>query len=200
MKKTAIRRLVVLTLCLTMVSLSLIGGTLAKYTSSFSGTDTIEIASWNISVSDDADNATAWTGTSDAFSLDATVATDNIAAGVLAPGSTGSFGIKLTNSGEVAASYVLKFTVSRDDTTNGVPSNLKFYEGSSQTALTGENGVYTLDAKNLDFETSSNTNTVVINWKWNFTDEDENKFADDTITVEVEVTATQVAPTYSNSN
>ncbi len=46
MKKSTTRRLLMLALCLTLVSCTLIGGTLAKYSSSFEGTGTATAEGW----------------------------------------------------------------------------------------------------------------------------------------------------------
>lgn len=46
MKKSTVRRLLVLCLCLTVITISLVGGTLAKYTTSASGSDSARVAYW----------------------------------------------------------------------------------------------------------------------------------------------------------
>ncbi len=92
MKKSTIRRLLVLCLCLTLVSVSLIGGTLAKYTNTVTGTGTVNIASWSFTAAGEA--------TSFSFKLEGSGT-----GGKLVPGDSGTFTIKLKAGADVPVKW-----------------------------------------------------------------------------------------------
>lgn len=83
MKKTTIRRLLALTLCLSLVSVCLIGGTLAKYTTEATANDSARVAKWGIVVTATGDGAFKNTyGTNDVVGAES--------AKVVAPGTSGT--------------------------------------------------------------------------------------------------------------
>lgn len=107
------------------------GGTYAKYTSKISKNSMVAIAKWNFK-SDN--NQTININLKDNYDESTLVSTRNSSGmeyKVIAPGTEGSFDIKLVNTSEVGAN----FYVSIDEITN-LPANIKFYKDENyQTEL-----------------------------------------------------------------
>lgn len=124
-KSNFVARLSVLTIALTLVTTSLIGGTLAKYTTEVTGTGSAEVAKWSF-------KANEKSGGSDKFTVNLADTVDknpNVTSGKIAPGSKGSFDIKIDASGsETALEYKIEFTNIQNQI-----ANLKFYSDASRT-------------------------------------------------------------------
>ncbi|WP_343210713.1 hypothetical protein [Anaerolentibacter hominis] len=158
MKKNKIRNLAVLALALTLVTTSLMSGTLAKYATTVTGTGTGSAAKWAVAVS-----ANGATQTSNfTFNLEDTGTNkDNVASGKIAPGSTGSIVVGVDATG-TEVDTVLKAKL---DTTGlkGLP--IKFYDSdaASATEITGE-----ITLGNVAAGAEANVAEVnkTIYWKW----------------------------------
>ncbi len=129
----------------------------SKYFSQISGTGTATVAKWYFTVNGQSTNL----GT---ITLGNTTASNNkVADGKVAPGTSGSFDIALDATGtEVALDYTITF----DNLSGTMPTNLKFYEDSAYTSeitnitsagLTGSIGL-----------SDTKTKTVTIYWKWDY--------------------------------
>ena len=81
------------------VSLYFVSGTYAKYTSTVSGNGTAKVAEWNFVE----DNTISTLN----IALDGTVDASTLVSGRIAPGTSGSFGIKLKNTSEVGTDFTL---------------------------------------------------------------------------------------------
>lgn len=112
-----------LVLLITIVAISLVSGTYAKYTSTVSGTDTAIVARWNVSAGTvetsvdifgeskiyDTKGVTDYTA---AGIADADVKTaEEGNNGIIAPGTWGKFSYVLTNNSDVNATYAITYTV-----------------------------------------------------------------------------------------
>jgi len=165
-----------------------IGITYSKYTAEVSGNGTATVAKWDFAT----DNAI----TTINVSLDQTPHASTLVSGKIAPGTSGSFQVHLSNSSsEVGAD----FTVSLGSIT-GKPTNLKFYKDSSYnteitpgtTTITGQ--LAAGDSTGLD---------VPVYWKWDYYTSDSadtNDTADGTaasasgLTLPVTISGVQTQP------
>ncbi len=178
-----------------LVTANSVGGTYAKYTSTFTGaTSSARVAKWAFEIND-----TAVTN-SFTFNLFETVNDTNVATGtnenIIAPGTSGSFAIKLANKSEVNAVYTVDYTV-----TNAANIPVEFsIDGTTWTTDLAD--VTTPVAINMNADT-----TITVQWRWAFVGTGSANYADTqtdatdttlgiagtgTISVQANITATQV--------
>lgn len=117
MKRNKLFILGICTVMVALVSLSLVSGTWARYTSTVSGSDTATVAKWNWTYN----GGTLKTGEALTFGLFDTIvdtvdsATDeDVDAGLIAPGTKGQFKLSFTNASEVNAKYTVTFSSSEE--------------------------------------------------------------------------------------
>ena len=164
MKNNKAMKLAVLLLALVLITSSFVGGTLAKYTSESQGESTATVAKWSFKVGE-GDNKVDITGAETVtFNLFNTVkdsnGTDNetdVSAGKIAPGTSGSFELKVENASEVSADYKVDFTVTN---TNSVP--LEF----STDGINWSTTLASITGQKLTAGTGTATETVY--WRWVF--------------------------------
>ena len=187
-RKSHVVRLGVLALALTLVTTSLLGGTMARYVTEVTGTATATVAAWSFK----ANEQTATMSNIDLASTayDATT----IADGKIAPGTSGSFKIALDGSGSgVGIEYAIKIAAAGGTT---LPDDLTFKV---------DNIAYTLGDEiegNIDYNASASSmkKDVTLQWEWPFDENDDkdtndNTFSGKTWTLDITVTGKQVAPT-----
>lgn len=198
MKTNKFLRIASVLLIAVLLTTCVISGTFAKYISEFSAQDTARVAKWQFEVNDV--DVTAGTNlTFDLFNtindtLDGNKETDvDDDETLIAPGTTGSFLVKVENLSEVNAKVDFAFTA----TTNNIP--LEF-------SLTGEDDDWTDDIATLNSSVASldmndGVNTQTVYWRWVYEAVTPNtNDADTTLgiagtavaTVNVAITATQV--------
>lgn len=132
MKTRNLTRLGALALTMTMVTTSLMGGTLAKYTTEVSGTDTVTLAKFGYEANDGADNVTFTTdgyAAIDLFDDLSTAATGTVQIDTegnmyLAPGAYGTFQIELDGSASDVDIEMLGSTVTAETTGNADISDM----------------------------------------------------------------------------
>ena len=173
-KKEKKRKLLVIVLLLLFgVTAGYIASTYAKYAGTVNGSGTVTVAKWAF----ESDNS----NTNFTIDLSKTYNADTLVGGKIAPGTSGSFVIELSNENtEVGVDY----TINLGNVTNK-PTNLTFNGGTTYTGtLTpGETG-----------------KEVTINWEWPYetTDGDADDTADgeaaNTMTVNATITGVQVQP------
>jgi len=181
-----------LLLLLVFVSGAFVVGTYAKYVSTVNGSGTATVAKWNFAT----DNEVVDFTVNLAEKYDASTLVD----GKIAPGTEGSFDIKLVNTSDVAANVEVAL-----DEIDNVPTNLKFYSNEEMTdELVPGEGTMTGVIKAGD----ATGMTAKIYWKWAYESStgepasiangDAADTADGeepaTLTIGVTVTGTQVAP------
>lgn len=168
-KRSKAARFGVLALSLSLVTVGLLGSTMARYVTEISGTATADVAAWSFKVTKDNDTDNVKT-----FNLRDTVLTTenydskNIAAGVIAPGTKGAFDIIIDSTGsDVGVSY--KFTIKNKDASDSLPKNISF-----KLTEPGETAkAYTLgETKNGTISASDQTKkkTYKVEWEWLFND------------------------------
>lgn len=186
-KKSAI--LLMVLLLLIAVTAMYVASTYAKYTSEITGNNgTATVAKWAFTT----DNAVQTLTINLAGTYDATTLVNN----KIAPGTTGSFNIALSNEHSEVG---VNFSVKLNSITNK-PTNLKFYKDSSYTTeLTPGTSTITgqLVAGEKSFE------GVPVYWRWEYeTDAIATNDPKDTtdgeaaksLTIGVDITGTQVQP------
>lgn len=193
MKKNKIFTLGLVITFVFVVSLTLVSGTFAKYTSTVTGNDSASVAKWafQYGTSEEALQDVDLSSTQTiAFNLFDTILDTNgdpetdVAEGKIAPGTKGSFQFVVKNTAEVNAAFDLTLEV----TGAQVPFEytIQVNEGSVSEASTT---VPSLTTQTIDMNA---TVTVTITWEWPF---DGNDTVDTTLGLEastVEVNATIV--------
>lgn len=181
MKKNVMMRLASVLLVAILLSTCALSATFAKYTSTGSGSAEASIANWSFDfdAKDDAVSTALSFNLLESFTNTTALpaGTASVAEGKIAPGTSGSFTIKLKNLSEVAAAYTVDFTVSEN-----CPLLFQVNGGTWGTLAD-------VAATNIAMGATAD---VVVNWKWEFTDTVENTFAGTTVTVDATVTASQV--------
>lgn len=179
---------------LTMIAMTLVAGTYAKYASTASGADTVVVANWSFKVNGEEIAVEGDKKTID-FGLfhtildsDGSKETD-VKAGVIAPGTSGSFEFNLENTSDVTAQYSIDFDVKNE---NSIP--IEF-------SLDGANWSKKLNNITAGAETIlpiKGTKAVTIKWRWVFDGDSTidtslgTKEKAPTITVKATVNAAQV--------
>ena len=192
MKKNHAARLGALALALTLVSTCLMGGTLAKYTTTVTGTATATVAKWVFNANDA--NSTSKTF---AVSLEDTTLNDKVTEKKIAPGTDGSFAIVIN---AVGSDVALDYTIAFSDIQNK-PSNLNFYSDEEfKTKIDNLVGYSKLDGS-IGIK-DEKTVTKTIYWKWPYEGVDGANDSTDTVSGEaaekmtftITVTGTQQDP------
>lgn len=192
MRKNRLFVLGIITMFVAILSLTLVSGTMARYTSTVSGSDSVSVAKW------------AWkyegtdldlSSTSVVFDLletrydsDGINSETDVKDGVIAPGTSGEFTLDFTNNSEVRAEYTVDFTVTN---TAGIPLeysvNGEAWSSSLSDITSGVSVAMGADSK------------VNVQWRWAYNVSDSQNSADTllgingaSLTVAISVTFTQV--------
>lgn len=199
MKKNKVLLLGIITVFVAIFSLTLVSGTWAKYTSTVSGTDTAKVAKWAWKVND-ADLTLGTTTGSFEFKLFDTVLDTAIGntdtdvkpgtgTPIIAPGTKGSFELKVTNASEVNGTLKVELAQS------GATVPLKFSTNGTDYVSLAELNT-SLESTAVGFDA---TETITIYWMWAFegaegTDATDTTLgiAGETVTVNATLTFTQV--------
>ena len=201
MKKNRILIAGVITAFVALITLSLVSGTWAKYTSQVQGTDTAKVAKWSFTYDGkdiqkvtEADiklfDANKIYDLDESGNVSTTVDTDvktGTDKAIIAPGVGGLYQVEVVNNSEVNA----KYEVSYELVTGSAAVPLEF---STDNKTWGDlNSV----AKSLTALDQTKSATITVYWRWAF---DANRDADDTklgiaegnVTIKVTITFTQV--------
>ena len=166
MRKNRLFILGIFTVMVALVSLSLVSGTWAKYTSTAEGTDTAKVAKWDVKF----EGSTATSAAAIEVDLFDTItnvdgsAEQNVKAegNLIAPGTAGQFTFNMKNESEVTAAYYVDYTY-----TGNLP--LEF-------SLTGADDSWTKDINTLDIAEASKVTmamdsaevAITVYWRWVF--------------------------------
>lgn len=171
----------------TLLMTCVLSGTLAKYTSSADGSAKATVAKWSIEVND-TEIAVSPAATVD-FKLFDTVKDTNgtddetdVVSGKIAPGTSGSFDLKVENTSEVTATYAIDF-----DVTNEKNIPLEF----SVDGTTWKMSIDDLDIAATNIAMNGNA-TKTIQWRWAF--EQTDITAGDTADTALGIAAQGTAP------
>lgn len=202
MKKNVMMRVASILLVAVLLTTCAISGTFAKYVATTTGTDSARVAKWNMRVNETG-KFNSGTFVFDLFNTvkdtkDGTTET-NITPNdgtIIAPGTTGSFDITISNQSEVTAKFWFAFSSVE---TSEIPIQYRITpQGGVPSAWTSD--VATLGiayASAVEIAVGGNT-TYKIEWQWIF-DGDDNVDTDlgkkdvlDTVTVTAVLNAEQV--------
>ena len=159
-------------LALTVVSSCIVGGTLAKYTTSVAGTGTAIVARWAPSFGDGTNEFT--NGFTVDLSSTGVAGDDKVAADRIAPGTQGGFAVEVSNG--AATEVPFKYSVIISNLSTNWPDNLKFYSDQSCTTeikveTSGSNsGKYIVLDGNMALSNTEKKEKKDIYWKWPFTE------------------------------
>lgn len=194
MKKNYWYRILAAVTVATLITCCFAGGTFAKYTSSASGTDSAQVAKWDVTVNGTqiATTGTAPTVSFDLFNTikdtDKTAETD-VKANMIAPGTTGSFDLVIANNSDVNAKYDLTLAI-----TGATGVNLEF--STDGTTWTTDLASLSKTATAINMGTNQ---TVTVQWRWAYYTSDAQDKTDTaagiaagTVTVTATIAVTQV--------
>ena len=164
MKKNKMMRIASVLLVAVLLSTCAISGTFAKYTTTATTSDTARVAKWAFTL-EGAPIANNFTF--DLFEYtDNNVDVDgNGSENVIAPGTTGSFEINLTNNSEVNAKYTISFTENNEQ---NIPLQYSV-DGATWKDSIAELTMANLTNIAIDMGASANQ---TIYWRWVFNDTD----------------------------
>ncbi len=190
MKKSIISRIGVLALILSLASITVLSGTLAKYTSTATGTGTVNVAQWS---------DIQFEGTTDAnadftFNLaDTKVTNNNVTTGQIAPGDSGSFEISM---GQTEVAYTYSISIEEVTPAGDVP-NIVFYSDAAMTTEITADITGTKTLPTADGVVAAHTTTVY--WQWEYFEDATQDTADTALGLEngsfefeINITATQL--------
>lgn len=167
MKKKKYSKLIILIAYIAIITMVIMAGTYAKFTSSADGTGIAEVAAWKINFKDIEDNEFTETTT---FRLrDTTITAGSIEDDRIAPGTSGALGIKLDTTGtEVAVIYQFEISCNLEE----LPKNFLFYQDAdynSQAELQVEGEKIIAKVSGYKYLDEIDTVTThYIYWKWNY--------------------------------
>lgn len=150
------KKIVLLIILIIVIILSFVGGhTYAKYMSKVTGEGMADIANWNFKVNEKEEKIQT-------ISLKSTINNSSLVNNKIAPGTEGSFQIKLDATGsDVGINYFIKFEKETEK-----PTNLKFiYDGNKYNSLTElqEKLIGTINAND-----ENKVKIFTINWNWKY--------------------------------
>lgn len=202
-KRSPFMRIAGVMLGASLLMICVISGTLAKYTSTKISTDSATVAKWSVKVNN-TDIATADTVDFNLFDTvyewDTSTTEEQVSTGKIAPGTGGSFEMKIVNESDVDAKYSIVLT---ETNTSGVPIQY------STDKTTWADNLDPINAAKTDVEIAKEigTETVTVYWRWMFNGTDagahngQTDLADTslgtadqapTVQIEASFTATQV--------
>ncbi len=160
------KKIVLFIVAVSVILLSFIGGhSYAKYMSRVTGQGTADIANWNFKVNEKEEQIQT-------ISLKSTINNNTVLNNKIAPGTEGSFEIKIDASdSDVGIDYVIKF-----ENESEKPINLKFiYNGKTYDSLTNLQRDLT---GTINATEQNKIKTIPISWKWSYqTGNNENEIA-----------------------
>ena len=165
MKTNKIMRLASGLLVVAMMTTCAISGTFAKYISTTSGSDDAVVAKWSFKVND---NEIAVTGDAQKVSFGLfdtindtgnTAEEEDVKTTRIAPGTSGSFELKLENTSEVTAKYTITLT---EGSNSNIPLQYSLDSTTWKDSIDDLNE--SLKEKSIAMETGTATHTVY--WRW----------------------------------
>ena len=154
MKKS--KKIVLLCIAFIAIILSFVGGhAYAKYMSKVTGNGTAEIANWNFKVNENEEKIQT-------ISLKSTINNETLVDNKIAPGTEGSFQIKLdATDSDVGINYNIKF-----ENETQKPTNLKFiYDGRTYNSISELGNVLT---GVINANDENKIKTLTIDWNWQY--------------------------------
>lgn len=145
MKRSPIMRIATIAMAVCLIMSCAVFGSVAKYTSSAAGTDTVKVAKWSFNV-EETDIAV-----SDEFAMNL------FADELIAPGAEGEFVLDIKNASEVTANYSVDLEITNE---GNVPLQFKVDDGDWETDIAN------LEAKLTAELAVGDAAEHTISWKW----------------------------------
>ena len=180
MRKNRLFVLGIITMFVAILSLTLVSGTMARYTSKVTGSDFATVAKWKFTLSDgtNTEDVTAdedYT-TFDLFNTiidteDGNAETD-VDANLIAPGTKGSFQIIITNDSEVTAEFSIGFTSelqingSADDTYLPIIFTLKVWNGADYAVVGTADKLSSFAVNGEEIQMKGGEAKYLVEWEW----------------------------------
>ena len=172
MKRNKLFILGICTVMVALVSLSLVSGTWAKYTSTVSGSSAARVAKWDVVYTDNATNDTSGAVDTQTINFDifGTIkdsngsTENNVATGtnetLIAPGTKGEFQFSIRNDSEVNAKYSIDFELPTE--LANLPLVWSVVVSGNQT---GSYDTFPADVTDVQFNMTHEV-IYVITWEW----------------------------------
>ena len=196
MKKQRFFMLGIITVLVAVLSLTFVSSTFAKYTSSYAGSDTAQVAKWQWTLNTKNLNETV------EFDLFNTIMDSNgtdpetdVKENLIAPGTSGKFALELKNLSEVDAEYTITFNSSLSSTETYLPIMFTLKDEGGNVLGNSRNLSelnYLVNQKAIDMLNGSATYTV--EWAWDFNADDTN---DTKLGIEAQSGAVQYTVSYT---
>jgi len=169
-RKGTIGRLAAVAVTLSLITMSLTAGTLAKYASEVSGTANAVVAKWAIAFKDGEGNAYSDENKLALNLQDTALADGMVATGKIAPGTKGGFALQVDGTGtEVAFKYTIELDMSGEEIKK---APVKFYSNPEcTTPLSVSDGKVTLNGE-VELANVGTPVTSNVYWKWDSTNYD----------------------------
>ena len=190
-KRSPFMRIAGVMLGASLLMTCVISGTLAKYTSAATGSATATVAKWSVEVNgtDIAKNDAVTFNLFDTVNeADTTTDEDNVTTGKIAPGTGGSFALKIDNKSEVDATYTIALTE-----TNA--SNVPIQYSLDKAAWTDDLTAINTDQTGVTIDKETGTKTVTVYWRWMFDGTAEGAHAGQTDETDTALGVADTAPT-----
>ena len=188
-KENKLVKFTMFVLLITIIAIVLVAGTYAKYTSKVSGESTATVAKWSIKVNNNelaAENSTVTFNLFETINDTGNTAQEtDVEDGLIAPGTAGSFNLKVKNESEVTAKYSIDFVLKN---TSNIP--IEF----STDGTTWTNSITALAEKTLAVGAPEDTMTVQWRWAFNGTDSTNYQATQNDVTDTTLGIAAQTAP------
>ena len=174
------RSLIVVLAILCIATSCFVSSTFAKFTTTVNGSAVATVAEWT------------WSGTAttDNFEIDladtikdsdGTSAETDVAAGVIAPGTSGTFQLTVKNESQVNGEVLFNFN------TASLPFAFTYsWDNGADPASTGTSIADAIPVAMGD------TLVLTVNWTWTWVETSENEVAGDDLSVAIQVTMSQV--------
>lgn len=194
-KENKLVKFTMFVLLITIIAIVLVAGTYAKYTSNVSGESTATVAKWSIEVNDKemtVANSKVTFNLFDTINDTGNTADEtDVADELIAPGTAGSFDLKVKNESEVTAKYSIDFVLTND-------SNIPIEFSTDGTTWT--NSITAPAEKTL--AVGAPEDTITVQWRWAFNGTDstnyqitQNDITDTTLGIAAQTTAPTVKVT-----
>lgn len=208
MKKRIVGHLGVVALALTLVSMTLMGGTVARYTTTVSGSANATVAKFAFDL-----NGATQASDSAAINLkdlfkstygNGEEVKSKADSALVAPGTSGYVKLEVENNGEVAITPQFVIT---ETNTAGIPLKYAITETPDSPTSPAEwksaAEIKNQDLGNIAVGSTDNTGSFYLHWKWSTAEPDGDntdtefgiKESLDTITLKIDCTVSQVLPT-----
>ena len=197
MKKNRLFVLGIITMFVAILSLTLVSGTMARYTSQVSGESEARVAKWHFTLNGDDVTTSADATQTVAFDLFETIKDSDgtsdeedvkdggVSENIIAPGTSGKFQLVIENKSEVNATYAIDYTITNGD---DIPVEFSLDGTSWNSSLA--------DVTETVIAMGTGAATYTIYWQWAIDGDDKidtdlGLVGTATIKVEVKITFTQ---------